>query len=107
MRIIANFPLSVTKTRSLPLANTKQALKRSRQAEKHRVSNKWQMSRMTTYIKRVLEAISSGDATKARAAYQSATSIIDRLAKKGLIHHNKAARHKSRLNKHIVALAKA
>lgn len=87
------------------MANTKQALKRSRQAEKHRVENKWQISRMNTYIKRVIAAIESKDASNAKTEYQTAISIIDKMANKGLIHKNKAARHKSRLNKHIVALA--
>ncbi len=105
MEIIANFTSYVTKTGAFPLANTKQALKRSRQAEKHRVENKWQISRMNTYIKRVLAAIESKDASNAKTEYQSAISIIDKMANKGLIHKNKAARHKSRLNKHILALA--
>ncbi len=87
------------------MANTKQALKRSRQAEKHRVENKWQISRMNTYIKRVLAAIESKDASNAKTEYQTAIAIIDKMANKGLIHKNKAARHKSRLNKHIVAMA--
>lgn len=87
------------------MANTKQALKRSRQAEKHRVENKWQVSRMNTFIKRVLAAIESKDAATAKTEYQTAVGVIDRMANKGLIHKNKAARHKSRLNKHIAALA--
>lgn len=89
------------------MANTKQALKRSRQAEKHRLENKWQISRMNTHIKRVLTAIESGDVSKAKAEYQTAISVTDKLANKGLIHKNKASRHKSRLNKHIAELAKA
>lgn len=89
------------------MANTNQALKRARQSEKHRVSNRWQISRMNTHIKRVLTAIGSKDATAAKTEYQTAISIIDRLIHKGLIHKNKAARHKSRLNKHIIEIAKA
>jgi len=87
------------------LANTKQAAKRARQAEKHRVSNKWQVSRMNSHIKRVLHAIEGNDLNAAQTEYRTATSLIDRLAHKGLIHHNKAARHKSRLNKRLKALA--
>jgi small subunit ribosomal protein S20 len=87
------------------LANTKQALKRSRQAEKHRVQNKWQVSRMNTHIKRVLAAIESKDVNKAKEEYKTAISITDRLVNKGLVHKNKAARYKSRLNKHIAALS--
>ena len=54
-----------------------------------------------TMIKKVNAAISTGDATAARAAYDSAVPVIDRMADKGIIHKNKAARHKSRLNKRI------
>ena len=89
------------------MANTKQALKRSRQSEKHRVSNKWQRSRMTSHIKRVLTAIESKDSNQAQAEYQTATSLIDTAANKGLIHKNKAARHKSRLNKRLKLIAQS
>lgn len=89
------------------MANTKQALKRSRQAEKHRMENKWQISRLNTHLKRVLAAIQSGNVENARNEYRLAISIADRLAHKGLIHQNKAARHKQRLNKHIQAMSAA
>lgn len=80
-----------------PLANTKQAKKRVRQAEKHRQHNTSYRSMMRTYIKRVVVAIESGKAPEADAAYQIALPVIDRMADKGFIHKNKAARHKSRL----------
>ena len=80
-----------------PLANTKQAKKRVRQAEKHRQHNTSYRSMMRTYIKRVISAIEGGKATEADAAYRVALPIIDRMADKGFIHKNKAARHKSRL----------
>ncbi len=57
-----------------------------------------------TYIKKVVNAIESGDKTAAQAAYTAAVPVIDRMARKGLIHANKAARHKSRLSKQIQAL---
>lgn len=59
---------------------------------------------MRTSIKKVVKAIESGDKEAATAAYSAATPIIDRMANKGLIHQNKAARHKSRLNAKIRAL---
>ena len=105
--IIANFDSSVTKIRGISLANTKQAVKRTRQAEKSRMSNKWQITRMSTHVKKVRTAIESKDLEAAKSAYISATSLIDSLAHKGLIHKNKAARLKSRLNKGIALLAKA
>ena len=53
----------------------------------------------------MVKAIKSGDREAAVAAYQAAVPIIDRMANKGLIHKNKAARHKSRLNAHIKAMS--
>ena len=55
-------------------------------------------------IRKVLDSIAKGDKTAATAAYQAAVPIIDRMANKGLIHKNKAARHKSHLNIKIRAL---
>jgi len=59
---------------------------------------------MRTYIKKVVNAVASGDKAAAESAYQSAVPMIDRMARKGLIHKNKAARHKSRLNHHVRAM---
>ncbi len=59
---------------------------------------------MRTCIKKVVKAIEAGDKAAAEAAYKAAVPVIDRMAGKGLIHRNKAARHKSRLNQHIRAL---
>ena len=56
-------------------------------------------------IKKVNAAIGSGDVAAAKAAYESAVPVIDRMADKGIIHKNKAARHKSRLNSQVKALA--
>lgn len=83
------------------MANTAQAKKRARQAEKHRQHNVSLRSMLRTYIKRVIKAIQTGDKTKAESEYQTAVPVIDRMAHKGLIHANKAARHKSRLTHHI------
>jgi small subunit ribosomal protein S20 len=86
------------------LANSPQARKRARQAEQCRQRNASQRSMLRTYIKNVVKAVAAGDAEAARAAYQSAVPIIDKSAGKGLIHKNKAARHKSRLAQHIRSL---
>jgi len=83
------------------LANSAQATKRARQAEKHRQLNASQRSNLRTAIKKVSAAISAGDAAGAQQAYKDAVPVIDSAAGKGLIHQNKAARHKSRLNQHI------
>jgi small subunit ribosomal protein S20 len=87
------------------LANTAQAKKRARQAEKHREHNASLRSMVRTYIKRVNAAIEAGDKALAETAFAVAAPVIDRMANKGLLHKNKAARHKSRLNAHIKKLA--
>lgn len=87
------------------MANTTQARKRARQAEKARLHNGSLRSMVRTYIKKVVAAIQTGDAEKAKTAYAAAVPVIDRIADKGIIHKNKAARHKSRLNAQIKALA--
>jgi len=87
------------------VANSPQARKRARQSEKRRTHNASLRSLVRTNIKRVTAAIGTGDAEQARAAYNSAVPVIDRMADKGIIHKNKAARHKSRLNAQIKALS--
>ena len=86
------------------MANSAQARKRARQAEDHRQLNASQRSNMRTSIKKVINAIKAGDRDVAKKAYDEAVPVIDRAAGKGLIHANKAARHKSRLNQHIRSL---
>ncbi|MGB5064766.1 MAG: 30S ribosomal protein S20 [Candidatus Competibacteraceae bacterium] len=83
------------------MANTAQAKKRVRQAENHRQHNASMRSMLRTYVKRVIKAIQVGDKAKAESEYRTAVPVLDRMARKGLIHANKAARHKSRLNQHI------
>jgi small subunit ribosomal protein S20 len=87
------------------VANSAQAKKRARQTEKRRAHNASLRSLVRTNIKKVLAAINTGDAEQARAAFASAVPVIDRMADKGIIHKNKAARHKSRLNAQVKALA--
>ena len=60
---------------------------------------------MRTYVKKAITAIESGDQEAAQAAFQKATSALDSSAGKGIIHANKAARHKSRLAAKIKAMA--
>ena len=86
------------------MANTAQARKRARQAENNRQLNAGQRSNMRTSIKKVLKAIEAGDKDAAKKAYDEAVPVIDKAAGKGLMHANKAARHKSRLNQHIRSL---
>lgn len=86
------------------MANIKSAKKRAIQAEKRRKHNASRRSMMRTCIKKVVAAIESGDKATAQDAYAAATPVLDRYATKGLIHKNKAARHKSRLAAQIKAL---
>lgn len=86
------------------LANTAQAKKRARQADAHREHNTGMRSSVRTAIKKVVATIEAGDKTAAQTAYANAVPVIDKMARKGLIDKNKAARHKSRLNQHIKAL---
>lgn len=86
------------------MANIKSAKKRAIQAEKHRLCNAAERSKIRTHIKKVLHAVESGQIDVARDVYREATSVLDKVARKGIIHKNKAARHKSRLIKKIKAL---
>jgi small subunit ribosomal protein S20 len=86
------------------VANIKSAVKRARQAEKRRQLNAAQRSRMRTAIKKVAKAVQAGDAEAAATRYREAVPEIDAAAGKGLIHGNKAARHKSRLNRAVRGL---
>ncbi len=87
------------------MANTKQAKKRVRQSRKHRELNMSQRSALRTSVKKTYAVITTGDKTKASTAFKEAVPTIDSMVTKGLIHKNKAARHKSRLSAHIKKLA--
>ncbi len=86
------------------MANTPQARKRARQNDARRVHNHSMRSHMRTHVKKVLKALRAGDVDTARERYQVAVPLVDRMAGKGLIHKNRAARYKSRLNKRLRAL---
>jgi small subunit ribosomal protein S20 len=79
------------------LANSAQAKKRARQSEARRRHNASLRSLVRTVIKKVIAAIDAGDNEQAKAAYNEAVPVIDRMADKGILHKNKAARHKSRV----------
>ena len=86
------------------MANSPQAKKRARQAEQSRRKNASQRSMVRTYIKKVIAAVDTNNREAAQQAYAAAVPVIDRMADKGIIHKNKAARHKSRLNARVKAL---
>ena len=87
------------------MANSAQAKKRARQAEKSRQRNASQRSMMRTHVKRVFSAIAAGDKAGAESALKEAVPVLDHMARKGLIHKNKAARYKSRFNSQVRALS--
>ena len=86
------------------MANSAQAKKRARQAEDSRQRNASQRSAMRTSVKTLQKVIDAGDKEQASAAYKAAVPVLDRMARKGLVHKNAAARSKSRLNRAIRAL---
>lgn len=87
------------------MANSPQAKKRVRQIARRTAVNKSRRSRIRTYLRKVEEAIASGDQTAARAALQAAQPEIMRGATKGVLHKNTASRKVSRLNHRIKAMA--
>lgn len=87
------------------MANIKSAEKRARTSEKSRQLNASQRSFLRTQIKNVLKAVQEKNLDAAKSAMLKTQSVIDKAVKKGLIHANKASRHKSRLSAKIKALA--
>ena len=89
------------------MANTPQSKKRARQIERQTAVNKARRSRIRTFLRKVEEAIASGDAAAARDALQSAQPELMRGVTKGVIHKNTASRKISRLSSRVKALATA
>lgn len=87
------------------MANSASARKRVRQAAKSRQHNMSLRSKARTAMKKVVTAIEAGNKSEAQELYQKMVPVIDSVARKGLYHKNKIARHKSRLNAKIKALA--
>ncbi len=88
------------------MANTKSAEKAARQSTAHRARNDALTSKLRSAIRKATAAIKGGKADAALAALAAATPVIDGMVNKGIIHRNKAARHKSRLTKQVRALTK-
>ena len=89
------------------MANIKSSKKRAKQAVVRNLRNNSQRSQLRTAVKKVLKALESNDAAGAQEAFNVAQPILDRFSARGLIHRNKAARHKSRLTARIKALKAA
>ncbi|RMF61646.1 MAG: 30S ribosomal protein S20 [Calditrichaeota bacterium] len=83
------------------MANYPSSIRRIRRNEKSRQRNVHYKSMMKTYIKKVLAAESREDA---ESRYRKATSVLDKLVSKGIIHRNKAANQKARLARYVNSL---
>ncbi|WP_075216474.1 30S ribosomal protein S20 [Mongoliimonas terrestris] len=86
------------------MANTPSAKKATRKIAARTEVNKARRSRMRTFLRKVEEAIASGDATAARTALQAAQPELMRAASKGIVHKNTASRKVSRLASRVKAL---
>jgi len=86
------------------MANHKSALKRIRANDKKRELNRYQAKTTRTFIKRLK---GTTDKAEAQELFKQVSSMLDRLAKRNIIHKNKAANNKSKLAKHINALTVA
>ncbi|PID56035.1 30S ribosomal protein S20 [candidate division KSB3 bacterium] len=89
------------------MANHKSALKKIKQDKIRQMRNKAYKTRLKNVVKNVETALSDANKEAAQAALQEAISTLDRVASKGVIHKNKAARKKSRLTKKVNALLAA
>lgn len=87
------------------MANTAQTRKRARTNEKRRLLISPMRARMRTLIKQLTASLDGGKLEDAQNQFKTVASTLDRLARKNVIHKNRAARLKSRLNKRIKALA--
>ncbi|MEY3526796.1 MAG: hypothetical protein RI997_905 [Pseudomonadota bacterium] len=88
------------------MANTSSAKKAVRKIERRTAVNRARRSQMRTYVRKVEEAIASGDATAATAALADAEPLMMRASQKGILHKNTASRKISRLTTRVKALAK-
>ena len=86
------------------MANIKSAKKRAKQAVVRNARNASQRSMMRTALKKVIKAIDAKDKPGAESAYKTAEPLLDRYSSRGLIHKNKANRHKSRITARIKAI---
>ena len=87
------------------MANIKSAEKRARQTVKRRAHNMAARSKLRTAIKSVVGAIEAGNKEEAAANLKAAVPVIDSMVNKGIIHRNKASRHKSHLNARLKELS--
>lgn len=87
------------------MANTSSAKKAARKIERRTAVNRARRSQMRTYVRKVEEALASGNADAAKSALADAEPLVMRAAQKGIVHKNTASRKISRLTVRVKALA--
>ncbi|HET6409228.1 MAG TPA: 30S ribosomal protein S20 [Chthoniobacteraceae bacterium] len=85
------------------MANTKSAAKRARQTVRRTAANRRVMRAVKSTMKKAREALTAGDKAGAAELSRKATSVLDKAAKSGRIHRNKANRHKAQFSKALAA----
>jgi len=86
------------------VAHSLSAKKRMRQNQKRHARNRVRKSRLKTQVRKLTDAIGSGDADAARTEYRRTAKLLDQTAAKGTIHRKTADRRKSRLAKRVAAM---
>ena len=89
------------------MANHESALKAHKQSVANRDRNRQARTRLRSALKSIRKAISANDATAAKAGLNVTVSLIDKMAKKGVIHDNAASRYKSRIARRLNGVAAA
>ena len=89
------------------MAHHASALKQMRQSEKRRARNRKNLSQLKTQVKKLRAAIADGNAEAAKMLLPETEAVIDKAAKKGVVHDNAASRYKSRLARKVTALGAA
>lgn len=87
------------------MANTKSAAKRARQTKRRTLNNSRASTQVKSAKRRFRDLLKAGDKAGAAEAYKQVSSVLDRAAKRGVLHKNNASRHKSRLRKALKGLA--
>ncbi len=89
------------------MANHKSAVKRIRQTVKKNAVNRNNRSKLRTQIKKLRGALAGQDQNQSTELLNPTISVIDKMVNKGILHKNAAARHKSRLTRHVATTAAA
>lgn len=89
------------------MARIKSAVKNIRKSRKRRDINRARRSALRSQIKKLRRLLDKKNGAEAKKALPAALSTIDRAVSKGVLHRNAAARHKSRLSRHVAGLQKA